>query len=90
MSEESDNLVLRLLRDIRGELAGIRETQAMHSDEFVTVKRQLVELKEDAAMAMGFGVSANTHYGTAAERPDRLTDTVADLKARLEKLEEKA
>ena len=88
MTEEAENIVLRLLRDIRVELQAVRAKQDEHSHDFATVKRQMSELQETTAMALGLSAMTNTHYETAAQRLDRLTETVADLKARIEALEQ--
>ena len=90
MTEENDTLVLRLLREIRAEVQAVRGTQSEHTHEFAVVKRQMTELQETTAMALGLSSMANAHYETTAQRIDRLASAVADLTARLEKLEEKA
>ncbi|WP_333834931.1 hypothetical protein [Rubrimonas sp.] len=90
MTEETENIVLRLLREIR-------ETQRAHSERFdgieqrmTTLERKMDDVNESVAMALGFSAHANVAYETTGQRIDRLTETVADLRARLEKLEEKA
>jgi polyhydroxyalkanoate synthesis regulator phasin len=80
VTEETQNLILRLLRDIRA-------TQDKHSVDLTTLKRHMVEVQESVPLAVGFSVSSKAHYETTAERIDRLPETVAALTQRIEALE---
>jgi chromosome segregation ATPase len=87
MTEDTENLILRLLRDIRAK-------QQDHDGRFdridarvATLERRMVDVQGSIALSVGFAVNANAHYETTAERIDRLTETVTDLKARVEALE---
>jgi chaperonin cofactor prefoldin len=88
MTEDTENLILRLLRDIRAK-------QDAHDGRFDriearvgTLERRMADVQESVALAVGFSVSANAHYETNAERIDRLSQTVESLKARIEVLEQ--
>jgi chromosome segregation ATPase len=88
MTEDTENLILRLLRDIRAK-------QDAHDGRFdriearvATLERRMVDVQESVALAVGFSVSANAHYETNAERIDRLAETVEGLKARIAALEQ--
>jgi ubiquinone biosynthesis protein UbiJ len=90
VTEETENLILRLLREIRADVADVRDTQRRHGERMTTLDRRMVDVQESVALAVGFAVSSNAHYETNAERIDRLNETVEALRARVEKLEEKA
>ena len=88
MTEDTENIVLRLLREIRAK-------QDEHSAQFVsveqrmtTLERKMDDVNESVAYALGVSAHANIAYETTGQRLDRLTETVADLKARLEALEQ--
>ena len=71
MAEDDDNLVLRLLREIRSEQAGERSTMQAIEGGITTIERHMEDVKDE----------------TTGQRLDRLTDRVAGLESRIEKLE---
>ena len=59
MSEEPENLVLKLLREMRGDVAILRELADEHSEEFRALRRQIHDWQETTATATGFAMHAN-------------------------------
>ena len=90
MAEETENIVLRLLREIRAEVGETKASMQTLGERMTTLERKMDDVNESVALALGLSAHANVAYETTGQRIDRLTETVADLKARLEKLEEKA
>jgi outer membrane murein-binding lipoprotein Lpp len=90
MTEDAENLILRPLRDIRAKLDDHDGRFDRLEARAGTLERRMVDVRESVALAVGFAVSTNARYETTAERIDRLTETVSDLKARVEALEHKA
>jgi ubiquinone biosynthesis protein UbiJ len=88
MTEDTENLILRLLRDIRAEIGDTKGAVHRIGERMTTLERRMVDVQESVALAVGFSVSANAHYETNAERIDRLTETVEGLKARIAALEQ--
>ncbi len=87
MAEDDDNLVLRLLREIRGKLD-------RHDGDFealrlgqAALERQMEDVKESVTYALGLSAHANVAYETTGQRLDRLRDQLARLEARIETLE---
>jgi polyhydroxyalkanoate synthesis regulator phasin len=87
MTDDTENLILRLLREIRSDLGDTKGAVHRLGERMTTLDRRMVDVQESVALAVGFSVSANAHYETNAERIDRLTETVESLKARIEVLE---
>ncbi len=80
MAKEPDNLILTLLREMRGDLATLRERADEHSAEFKALRKQITDWQETTATASGFAVHANL-------RNQALEAEIADLKRRVENLE---
>ena len=87
MADDGDNLVLRLLREIRGELAEVRQTQAAHGERLTRIDRSIDDLRETAITAMGYAAHSALITDKAGERFDRITDEIAALKRRVADLE---
>lgn len=77
---EDDNLVLRLLREIR-------DKQAEDSLRLVRLERQFEELKESAIMAVGWAGHAVQVVGNRGERFDLLRDQIEAPRRRVTDLE---
>ena len=73
MAEERDDLVLRLLREIR-------ETQHEQGRDLKALRKTVEEWQETTATMTGFAVHANTRH-------DAVSRDIEDLKARVEALE---
>ena len=80
MPKEPENLVLELLREMRGDIAILRERADEHSEELRALRGQIRDWQETTATATGFAMHANIR-GQEMERE------IADLKKRVEKLE---
>jgi ubiquinone biosynthesis protein UbiJ len=87
VADEDDNVVLRLLREIRSEQGAQRATMETIDGRITTIERHMEDVKESVAYALGLSAHANVAYETTGQRPDRLRDTVARLEARIETLE---
>ena len=73
MAKEPDNLMLKLLREIRA-------TQDDHGVEFKRVRKTVEEWQETSATMAGFAVHANTRHESVSRELD-------SLKKRVQKLE---
>ena len=80
MVDPDDNVVLRLLREIREEQRELRFGQE-------TLSRKLDDVKETAAYSAGMAVHANVGYETQAERLDRLREDLNEATKRIAALE---
>jgi hypothetical protein len=87
MTDDDDNLVLRLLREIRSEQSGQRSTMESIQGRITTIERHMEDVKESVAYALGLSAHANVAYETTGQRLDRLSDRVTALEARIESLE---
>lgn len=75
MVDEPDNLVLRLLRDIRN-------NQDVHGSKLDRIEKQIGDLYKISSHTLGVAVTAHERYET-------LEATVRDLTERVERLETK-
>ena len=87
MAEDDDNLVLRLLREIRAEQTGQRATMESIGGRITTIERHMEDVKESVSYALGLSAHANVACETTGERLDRLTEKLSGLEARVEELE---
>lgn len=87
MTEETENLILRLLRDIRAEIAQTRGDVATVGQRITTLERKMDDVNESVGYALGLSAHANVAYETTGQRLDRLRETVDELKTRVEALE---
>ena len=77
---EEDNVVLRLLREIRTE-------QRSQSRDLTTLKRELAELRETTMTSVGMAAHASVVVNQSGERFDELHDELEALKRRVAELE---
>jgi hypothetical protein len=87
MAEEDDNLVLRLLREIRGKLDDHDLAFEGLQGRMTSIERHMEDVKESVGYPLGLSAHANVAYETTGQRLDRLTGRVAVLEARIEELE---
>ena len=94
MSEEPDNLVLKLLREMRSEqsemradiaridelLHEVRRTVTSHNFRFDALDERVEMLREGTLTAIGFAANA-------AQSQKKVQDQIADLTRRVEHLE---
>jgi predicted nuclease with TOPRIM domain len=87
MADEDDNIVLRLLREIRGKLDDHDRAFEGLQGRMVSIERHMEDVKESVGYALGLSAHANVAYETTGQRLDRLTERVDGLEARIEQLE---
>lgn len=80
MTEDTENLILRLLREIR-------ETQQAHSAKFVTIERRLLERHEGLYTALGMAAHGNVVIEGHGGRLDEMAADIAAMKRRMAELE---
>jgi septal ring factor EnvC (AmiA/AmiB activator) len=80
MAKETDNLVLKLLREMRGDVAVLRERADEHSEEFKALRKEIRDWQETTATASGFAMHANI-------RGQKFEDELAELRRRVDELE---
>jgi septal ring factor EnvC (AmiA/AmiB activator) len=80
MAKETDNLVLKLLREMRGDVAVLRERADEHSEEFKALRKEIRDWQEPTATASGFAMHANI-------RGQKFEDELAELRRRVDELE---
>lgn len=76
MADEPDNVVLKLLRDIRA-------TQDVHSEEFKKVRQQLDDLSESVTYALGLSAHANVRHESVQKKIDELEKRIKNLESRV-------
>jgi peptidoglycan hydrolase CwlO-like protein len=59
---EPENLVLRLLREVRSEVASIREKQSEHDKHFKDIRKDIEDMKTQIVFALG--TTTSTHLRT--------------------------
>jgi ubiquinone biosynthesis protein UbiJ len=87
MADESETLVLRLLREIRSEQVEQHTLMVGIDGRMGALERHMDDVKESVAYALGLSAHANVAYESTGQRLDRLTKQVSQLEARLERLE---
>lgn len=83
MSDDQDNVVLRLLREMRAQ-------QIEDSRRLLRVERRLDELHESNAVALGMSAHANVVVEQAGQRFDEITDQLEALRRPVAALEDRA
>ena len=89
MSEATDNLVLRLLQEIRAEQGAQRISLNAMEGRITSIERHMDDVKESVGYALGLSAHANVAYESIGQRLDRLRDEFARLESRIETLESK-
>ncbi len=72
MAGEADDLVLRLLREMRESLAELKQGQQRHEHELAALRSDIHEWQETIATASGFAMHANIRNPQLEERIDAL------------------
>lgn len=80
MTDAEDNVVLRLLREIRADTQDTRQS-------LTKVERKLEELHEGMVQAKGVGGLASVSTEKQGEYIDEIRDEIAALKRRVQELE---
>lgn len=79
MTDETDNLVLILLRDIRATLDEQTKLHAGHTERFDRLEQRMDDLYESTYSALGFAAHANIRIDSVGERPKKLESRVSRL-----------
>lgn len=87
MAEDEDNLVLRLLREIRGKLEDHDGRFDGLGERMMGFERHAEDIKESVGYALGLSAHANVAYETTGQRLDRLMEEVRGPSARIDRLE---
>ena len=80
MVEEPDNLVLKMLREMRDSLEEVRSKVYEHDARFDELRKAIEDWKETTAT--GVGVAAHPNI-----RNDALVNEIAEVKRRLDRIE---
>jgi chromosome segregation ATPase len=80
MTEAPDNLVLKMLREMRESLNEVRNKVFEHDARFDELRKAIEDWKETTATGVGFAAHANI-------RTDTLEKEIADLKRRMDRIE---
>jgi polyhydroxyalkanoate synthesis regulator phasin len=80
MAELEDNIVLRLLREIRGQ-------QVDDGRRLQRVERHIEEMRDQVATAIGMAGMASAATEQHGEGMDEIRDEIAALKRRVQELE---
>lgn len=80
MADEPDNMMLRLLRDIRGKLDEHDKRFDRTDEQLHDLRKAIEDWKETTATGVGFAAHANI-------RTEALEREIADLKKRMDRLE---
>jgi polyhydroxyalkanoate synthesis regulator phasin len=80
MSKEPENLILKLLREMRGDMTALRARADEHGADLKALRKEIRDGQVTTATATGFAMHANL-------RGQSLEEEIADLKRRVEILE---
>lgn len=87
MTDETDNLILHLLRDIRSKLDDHDRSFDGLQGRMATMERHMEDVKDTVTYALGLSAHSVVAYETSGQRLDRPAEHVSKLEARLENLE---
>jgi septal ring factor EnvC (AmiA/AmiB activator) len=79
MAKEPDNLVLELLREMRGDVRTLRERSEEHADELRKIRKEIHSWQETTATGVGFAMHANVRLETVEQRFEDLTKRIERL-----------
>lgn len=83
MTEDTESMILRLLREYRSDFDEIRNRLNDHTRRFDILERRMEEVHETLYTAAGIAAHANVRH-------DHVARELEDIKARLKRLEERA
>ena len=75
MGKEPDNVVLKLLRDIR-------ETQGEHGGRLTKIEKKLDELAKSVTYSLGLSAHANVRHESVQKKLDEIEKRLKKLEAR--------
>ncbi len=87
MADETENLILHLLRDIGGEVAEIKQTVSKHSVRLEGIDRLLGDLNESVALAMGMAGQSHISQESLGQRIDEMRVDLDHMKERVDEME---
>ncbi len=87
MTDETENLILHLLRDIGGEVAEIKQTVSKHSVRLEGIDRLLGDLNESVALAMGMAGQSHISQESLGQRIDEMRVDLDHMKERVDEME---
>ena len=87
MAEETENLILHILREIRSEQRDVRAEQQDQSKRLIRVERRLDEVHESMTTAPGMAAHWNVVVEQFGQRFDELEGRLAALQNRNTELE---
>ncbi len=82
MSDEPENVILKLLREIRANQQEQGVTLREHVEWLKSIDKRMDEVHETLYAASGIAMHANVRHDTVSEE-------IAELRRRIERLEEK-
>ncbi len=80
MLEEPDNLVLKMLREMRDVIQDVQAKVYEHDDRFAEMKKAIEDWQETTSTGTGFALHASI-------RTQALEKELAELKRRIDRLE---
>ena len=80
VDNENENVVLRLLREIRAEMRDLREEQAVGNRRLSAIDRRIDDMKESVVMALGMAGHTNVVVERTGETFDELRDQIEALR----------
>jgi hypothetical protein len=89
VTQEGENLILRLLRETRVEQGAMTRSLDRIGQRMTTLERKMDDVNESVGYALALSAHANVAYETTGQRIDRMRETVDDPRARVEALETK-
>jgi hypothetical protein len=78
--EEPDNLVLKMLREMRTSIEEVRAKVFEHDERFAELKKLIEDRQETTSTGAGFAMHANLRTQAIGKEP-------AELKRRIDRLE---
>ena len=82
MAKEPDDLVLRLLREIRAVQDAQAGTLGQHSGALAQIQQRVEDLYKMSTHTLGFAVTGHERYEALEARVDKLSDRIAHLESK--------
>ena len=87
MADETENVVVHILRELQVDMADVKRTLARHSERFERVGEQLDEFIFQSTHTLGMATGADIKSQAASRRATATNERLDELTARLEELE---
>ncbi len=81
MADEADNVVLRLLREIRAVQQAEGETFGQHGGALARLEKRVEDLYTMSTHTLGVAVTSHERYETLEARVEKLSDRINRLEA---------